>query len=185
MMWSSNLTSTNANACGPCPAALDAVRDTGYYESDLVRAMAEEGVHLTTEMIWLRSYGNARTGASLSVLAAPTDHVKDKHVLLVDGVLDKGNTVMRATKLLLEAGMPKEAIALLPGRGEVIGAQLVGDARIAGVAFTGGTGTAQAINRTLASRTGPIIPFIAETGGLNAMIAAGNGLIRMPSSGSA
>ncbi len=74
------------------------------FAADLVRAMAEEGVHLTTEMIWLRSYGNARTGASLSVLAAPTDHVKDKHVLLVDGVLDKGNTVMRATKLLLEAG---------------------------------------------------------------------------------
>lgn len=74
------------------------------FAADLVRAMAEQGVHLETEMIWLRSYGNARTGSALSVLAAPTEHVKGKHVLLVDGVLDKGHTIARATKLLLEAG---------------------------------------------------------------------------------
>ena len=81
-----------------------------------------------------------------------------------------------AVKLLLEAGMPNDAIALLPGRGETIGAQLVADARIAGVVFTGGTNTAQAINRALAHRSGPIIPFIAETGGLNAMIADSSAL---------
>ncbi len=79
-------------------------------------------------------------------------------------------------KLLLEAGMPTDAIALLPGRGETIGAKLVADARIAGVVFTGGTNTAQAINRALANRPGPIIPFIAETGGLNAMIADSSAL---------
>ena len=81
-----------------------------------------------------------------------------------------------AVKLLLEAGMPKDAIALLPGRGEIIGAKLVADHRIAGVVFTGGTSTAQAINRSLANRTGAIIPFIAETGGLNAMIADSSAL---------
>ena len=81
-----------------------------------------------------------------------------------------------AVKLLLEAGMPKDAIALLPGRGEIIGAKLVVDQRIAGVTFTGGTSTAQAINRSLANRPGPIIPFIAETGGLNAMIADSSAL---------
>jgi hypoxanthine phosphoribosyltransferase len=74
------------------------------FAADLVRAMARRGVHLETEMIWLRSYGNARTGSAMSVLAAPTDHVKGKHVLLIDGVLDKGHTVVRATRLLLEAG---------------------------------------------------------------------------------
>lgn len=74
------------------------------FAADLVRALAAEGVHLETEMIWLRSYGNARTGSALSVLAAPTEHVKDKHVLLIDGVLDKGNTMVRASKLLMEAG---------------------------------------------------------------------------------
>jgi hypoxanthine phosphoribosyltransferase len=74
------------------------------FAADLVRALAAEGVHLETEMIWLRSYGNARVGSALSVLAAPTDHVKGKHVLLVDGVLDKGHTILRAGKLLREAG---------------------------------------------------------------------------------
>ena len=74
------------------------------FAADLVRAMAEEGVHLETEMIWLRSYGNARVGSALSVLAAPSDHVKGKHVLLIDGVLDKGHTIMRSTRLLQEAG---------------------------------------------------------------------------------
>ena len=79
-------------------------------------------------------------------------------------------------KLLLEAGMPKDAVALLPGRGEIIGAKLVADSRIDGVVFTGGTSTAQAINRSLANRPGAIIPFIAETGGLNAMIADSSAL---------
>ncbi|HWM61958.1 MAG TPA: phosphoribosyltransferase family protein [Rhizomicrobium sp.] len=74
------------------------------FAADLVRAMAEEGLQLETEMIWLRSYGNARTGAAISVLAAPTDHVRGKHVLLVDGILDKGHTIRRSTSLLLEAG---------------------------------------------------------------------------------
>ncbi len=82
----------------------------------------------------------------------------------------------RAVRLLLEAGMPKDAIALLPGRGETVGARLMADLRIAGVAFTGGTTTAQIINRTLAARPGPLVPFIAETGGLNAMIADSSAL---------
>jgi RHH-type transcriptional regulator, proline utilization regulon repressor / proline dehydrogenase / delta 1-pyrroline-5-carboxylate dehydrogenase len=79
-------------------------------------------------------------------------------------------------RLLLEAGIPKDAIALLPGRGETVGAKLVSDLRVAGVAFTGGTNTAQAINRALAARPGPLVPFIAETGGLNAMIADSSAL---------
>jgi len=74
------------------------------FAADLVRAMARENVHLDTEMIWLRSYGNERTGSAMSVLAAPTEHVRGKHVMLIDGVLDKGTTMVRATKLLMDAG---------------------------------------------------------------------------------
>lgn len=85
-------------------------------------------------------------------------------------------TASAAVKLMLEAGMPAAAIALLPGRGETLGAMLVSDLRIDGIAFTGGTSTARAINRALANREGPIIPFIAETGGLNAMIADSSAL---------
>ncbi len=79
-------------------------------------------------------------------------------------------------RLLLAAGVPADALALLPGRGEVVGARLVADARVAGVAFTGSTQTAQAINRALAGREGPIVPFIAETGGLNAMFVDSSAL---------
>jgi len=67
------------------------------------------------------------------------------------------------------AGIHPDLLALLPGRGEDIGQALVAHPGIDGVAFTGGTATAMAINRTLAHRPGPIIPLIAETGGLNAM----------------
>ena len=48
--------------------------------------------------------------------------------------------------------------------------QLTGDARVAGVAFTGSTEVGRIINRALAAKDGPIVPFIAETGGINAMI---------------
>jgi RHH-type transcriptional regulator, proline utilization regulon repressor / proline dehydrogenase / delta 1-pyrroline-5-carboxylate dehydrogenase len=77
----------------------------------------------------------------------------------------------RAVELLHEAGVPADVLHLLPGRGEVVGQLLVSDPRIAGVAFTGGTETAQAINRQLAARGGPMAALIAETGGQNVMIA--------------
>ena len=74
-----------------------------------------------------------------------------------------------AVKLLHEAGIPEDILHLLPG-GKSVGAALVADDRIAGVAFTGSTETAKSINRQLAARDGPIIPLIAETGGLNGML---------------
>jgi RHH-type proline utilization regulon transcriptional repressor/proline dehydrogenase/delta 1-pyrroline-5-carboxylate dehydrogenase len=75
-----------------------------------------------------------------------------------------------AIRLLHEAGIPVSALHLLPGDG-AIGAALVGHGDIAGVVFTGSTEVARAINRTLAAKDGPIVPLIAETGGINAMIA--------------
>jgi RHH-type proline utilization regulon transcriptional repressor/proline dehydrogenase/delta 1-pyrroline-5-carboxylate dehydrogenase len=74
-----------------------------------------------------------------------------------------------AVKLLHEAGIPKAALQLVIGDGAV-GAKLIADTRVAGAAFTGSTEVAHIINRTLAGKDGPIVPFIAETGGVNAMI---------------
>ncbi len=74
-----------------------------------------------------------------------------------------------AVKLFHTSGLDPDLLALLPGDGASVGATLVAHSGIDGVAFTGGTETAWAINRRLAARSGPIIPFIAETGGLNAM----------------
>ncbi|THD60446.1 bifunctional proline dehydrogenase/L-glutamate gamma-semialdehyde dehydrogenase PutA [Phenylobacterium sp.] len=74
-----------------------------------------------------------------------------------------------AVRLYHTAGLNPDLLHLLPGDGATIGQALVAHSSCAGVAFTGGTETAWAINRTLAARNGPIVPFIAETGGLNAM----------------
>ena len=82
----------------------------------------------------------------------------------------------RAVGLLHEAGIPPQVLQLLPGDGERVGARLVADSRIAGVAFTGSTATAQSIHRSLAAREGPIVPLIAETGGINVMLVDGTAL---------
>jgi len=81
-----------------------------------------------------------------------------------------------AVRLLHAAGVPADALRLLPGDGPTVGAPLVADPRVAGIAFTGGTDTARAIQRSLAAREGPIVPLIAETGGQNAMIADSSAL---------
>jgi RHH-type proline utilization regulon transcriptional repressor/proline dehydrogenase/delta 1-pyrroline-5-carboxylate dehydrogenase len=72
-------------------------------------------------------------------------------------------------RLFHAAGLDPRLLALLLGRGETVGAALTAHPSCDGVAFTGGTETAWAINRGLAARNGPIIPFVAETGGLNGM----------------
>ncbi|MBY0428542.1 MAG: bifunctional proline dehydrogenase/L-glutamate gamma-semialdehyde dehydrogenase PutA, partial [Alphaproteobacteria bacterium] len=103
------------------------------------------------------------------------------------GALVAGNTVaakpadqtpLIAAKfidLLLECGIPANVAALLPGYSDV-GAQLVNHPAVAGVAFTGSTNTARSINRALAAKDTPIVPFIAETGGINALIADSSAL---------
>ena len=106
----------------------------------------------------------------------------------VAAALAAGNTViakpaeqtprigMRALEILYEAGIPTDAACCVVGPGETIGAALVQDQRIAGVAFTGSVETAKRINAALAKRSGPIVPLIAETGGVNAMIVDASAL---------
>jgi RHH-type proline utilization regulon transcriptional repressor/proline dehydrogenase/delta 1-pyrroline-5-carboxylate dehydrogenase len=105
----------------------------------------------------------------------------------IAAALAAGNTVLAkpaeqtpivaylAAGLLYEAGIPAGVLSLLPGAGAV-GAALVKDPRVAGVAFTGSNATAWAIQNALADRRGPIVPFFAETGGRNAMIADSSAL---------
>ncbi|MCJ8297742.1 MAG: bifunctional proline dehydrogenase/L-glutamate gamma-semialdehyde dehydrogenase PutA [Pseudomonadales bacterium] len=96
--------------------------------------------------------------------------------------LAAGNTVLakpseqsvliaaKAVELMHRAGIPTDAVQLLPGSGAIVGTLLTSDPRIAGVCFTGSTDTAQRINRLMAKTLAPDAPLIAETGGLNAMI---------------
>src|SRR5262249_10244681 len=80
-----------------------------------------------------------------------------------------------AVKLFPEAGVPKDVLHLLTG-GSSVGAALAKSPSVKGIAFTGGNDTAWAIQKALADRRGEIIPFIAETGGINAMIADSSAL---------
>ncbi len=82
----------------------------------------------------------------------------------------------KAVALMHEAGISQAVLQLVPGTGEGIGAGLVSAEAIDGVMFTGSTDTAQHINRALAARAGAIVPFIAETGGQNAMLVDSSAL---------
>jgi RHH-type transcriptional regulator, proline utilization regulon repressor / proline dehydrogenase / delta 1-pyrroline-5-carboxylate dehydrogenase len=123
----------------------------------------------------------ALRGRGVFVCIAPWNFPLAIFLGQVAAALAAGNTVVakpapqtpliafEAVRLAHEAGIPVAALHLVLGGGD-IGASLVAHPAIAGVAFTGSTTTARAINRTLAAKDGPIVPLIAETGGLNAMI---------------
>jgi len=106
----------------------------------------------------------------------------------VSAALVAGNTVLakpaeqtpliafRAVQILHEAGIPREALQLLPGDGVTVGSWLTSDPRIDGVAFTGSTETARLINLSLAGRDAPLATLIAETGGQNVMLVDSSAL---------
>jgi RHH-type transcriptional regulator, proline utilization regulon repressor / proline dehydrogenase / delta 1-pyrroline-5-carboxylate dehydrogenase len=106
----------------------------------------------------------------------------------VAAALATGNTVLAkpaeqtpgvaqaAVALLHAAGVPLDALQLLHGAGETVGAALVAQPGVAGVVFTGSTQVAKIINRALAAKDGPIVPLIAETGGINAMLVDSSAL---------
>ncbi|EPN9363090.1 trifunctional transcriptional regulator/proline dehydrogenase/L-glutamate gamma-semialdehyde dehydrogenase [Cronobacter muytjensii] len=107
----------------------------------------------------------AALAAGNSVLAKPAEQTP---LIAAQGI-----------QLLLEAGVPQGVVQLLPGRGETVGAQLTGDARVRGVMFTGSTEVATLLQRNIADRLDPQgrpTPLIAETGGLNAMIVDSSAL---------
>ncbi len=74
------------------------------FAADLVRALSKEGVDLTVEMLWLRSYGDKRVASAISMIAGPSDQIAGRHVLVIDGVLDAGRTVKKAVSLIEAAG---------------------------------------------------------------------------------
>ena len=106
----------------------------------------------------------------------------------VAAALATGNTVLAkpaeqtpgvaraAVTLLIKAGVPIDALQLLHGAGETVGAALVAQPGVAGVVFTGSTEVAKIINRALAAKDGAIVPLIAETGGINAMLVDSSAL---------
>jgi RHH-type transcriptional regulator, proline utilization regulon repressor / proline dehydrogenase / delta 1-pyrroline-5-carboxylate dehydrogenase len=154
--------------------AVDACR---YYAAQARVALAEEAMPGPT--------GESNTlryrGRGVFVCISPWNFPLAIFLGQVTAALVAGNAVVakpaeqtpliaaRAVALLHEAGVPASALHLVPGDGR-IGAALVADANTAGVAFTGSTEVGRIINQTLAEKRGPIVPLIAETGGINAMI---------------
>ena len=106
----------------------------------------------------------------------------------VAAALATGNTVLAkpaeqtpgvaqvAVQLMHAAGVPADALQLAHGAGETVGAALVAQPGVAGVVFTGSTQVAKTINRALAAKDGAIVPLIAETGGINAMVVDSSAL---------
>ena len=106
----------------------------------------------------------------------------------VAAALVTGNTVLAkpaeqtpaiawmAVQLMHENGVPVDALQLLHGPGETVGAALVAQPGVAGVVFTGSTQVAKIIQRALAEKDGPVAPLIAETGGINVMLVDSSAL---------
>ena len=164
------------------PDAIAEVREA----VDFCRYYAAEAERLFGEPVELRGpVGEINTlrlhGRGVFVCISPWNFPLAIFTGQVAAALAAGNAVLakpaeqtpliaaEAVRLFHKAGLDPDLLALLPGRGETVGAALTSHAGLDGVAFTGGTETAWAINRALAARRGPIVPLIAETGGLNGM----------------
>ncbi|WP_396269642.1 L-glutamate gamma-semialdehyde dehydrogenase [Ideonella sp.] len=164
---------------GDCVAEVrEAVDFCRYYADQAEQRLAEQTLPGPTgESNTLRLHGRG-----VFVCISPWNFPLAIFAGQVVAALVTGNTVaakpaeqtpavaQRMVELLREAGVPDDALILLHGPGETVGAGLVADARTAGVCFTGSTQVARLINRALAQKDGPIVPLIAETGGLNAML---------------
>jgi len=123
-----------------------------------------------------------RQGKGVFVCISPWNFPLAIFLGQITAALVSGNTVIakpaeqtsliaiRAIELMLDAGIPVQAVHILPGTGSGVGASLTADSRVTGVVFTGSTETAQRINRGLAQRQTEPATLIAETGGQNAMI---------------
>jgi RHH-type proline utilization regulon transcriptional repressor/proline dehydrogenase/delta 1-pyrroline-5-carboxylate dehydrogenase len=167
---------TIPNALGEVREAVDFLR---YYAASAAQ-MFEEPIRLPGPT----GESNALTlhGRGVFACISPWNFPLSIFAGQVAGALAAGNGVLAkpaeqtpliaaaAVELFHQAGVPANILHLLPGDGPRIGAALFADPRLSGVAFTGSTDAANAINRALAARSGPIATLIAETGGQNAMI---------------
>jgi len=165
------------------PNALGEVRETvdylRYYASR-ARALFEEPIKLpgpTGEENELSLHGRG-----VFACISPWNFPLAIFTGQVAGGLAAGNAVLAkpaeptpliaaaAIDLLHRAGVPQDVLHFIPGRGSMLGKAIFPDPRLAGVALTGSTEAAWAINRSLAAREGPLAQIVAETGGMNAMI---------------
>ena len=162
----------------------EAVDFLRYYAAEARAHFTAEGVALpgpTGESNHLRL-----AGRGVFVAISPWNFPLAIFTGLIAGPIAAGNTVIakpaEQTPLIADLALrlfheviSDGVVQLAPGDGKV-GEMLTSDPRIAGVAFTGSTETARAINRAMAGRDGPLGILVAETGGQNAMIVDSSAL---------
>ncbi len=168
--------------------AVDEVREA----VDLVRYYAMEAQRIQQPIHLSGVTGESNTltltARGVWVCISPWNFPLAIFVGQVAAALATGNTVLAkpaeqtpgiawfAVQLLHAAGVPPDALQLLHGPGDTVGAALVAQPAVAGVVFTGSTQVAKTIQRALAAKDGPIVPLIAETGGINAMLVDSSAL---------
>jgi len=170
--------------------AVSEVRETvdflRYYANEAERVMAPQILPGRNGEVTLGVTGESNTlrleGRGAWVCISPWNFPLAIFMGQVAAALATGNTVLakpaeqtpavalEAVKLLHAVGIPADVLQLLHGPGETVGAALVTAPGVAGVVFTGSTQVAKIIQRALAAKDGPIVPLIAETGGINAML---------------
>jgi RHH-type proline utilization regulon transcriptional repressor/proline dehydrogenase/delta 1-pyrroline-5-carboxylate dehydrogenase len=163
---------TAANAVAEIREAVDFMR----YDAEMVRRDFDNSTHRPLGPVVCISPWNFPlaifTGQVAAALAAG-------NTVLAKPAEQTPLVAATAVRALHAAGVPRGALQLLPGRGETVGAGLVGDPRVMGVVFTGSTDVARLLQRALATRTdarGHPVPLIAETGGQNAMLVDSSAL---------
>jgi hypoxanthine phosphoribosyltransferase len=128
------------------------------FAADLLRALTYEGYSLPVEFLWLRSYAGRESSRSMKVLVAPSENFRGRNILLIDGVLDGGNTLRKARELALQYGASN-----------VMSVVLVDKTRAGAVAkadFAGFTGIADYIvgYGMDDAGAGRALPYIAKAG---------------------
>ncbi len=153
---------------------------------DFLRYYANEAERISAPQVLQGPTGETNTlrltGRGAWVCVSPWNFPLAIFIGQVAAALATGNTVLAkpaeqtpaiavaAVKLLHAAGVPADALQLCIGAGETVGAALVSAPQVSGVVFTGSTPVAKIIARALVDKPGAIVPLIAETGGINAMI---------------
>ncbi len=153
---------------------------------DFCRYYAQQACDALTPQVLMGYTGEANTlsfrGRGVMVCVSPWNFPLAIFLGQIVACLVTGNTViakpaeqtsliaLRVADLIHQAGVPDDVLNVVLGEGSTIGSALIQHSDIAGVLFTGSTATAKSIQRMLAHKDGPIVPFIAETGGLNAML---------------
>jgi RHH-type proline utilization regulon transcriptional repressor/proline dehydrogenase/delta 1-pyrroline-5-carboxylate dehydrogenase len=163
---------TCANAVAEVREAVDFLR---YYAAE-VRRDFDNATHVPLGPVVCISPWNFPLAIFVGQIAAA---LAAGNVVLAKPAEQTPLVAAAAVRALHAAGVPAAALQLLPGRGETVGAALVGDARVNGVLFTGSTEVARLLQRTLAGRLterGQVVPLIAETGGQNALVVDSSAL---------